>query len=330
MEPVYTPVIGFARLLFALQGLRFTVTGAEHIPREGGAVIVMNHLSYLDFAYAGLVARPNKRVIRFMCKDTIFTHPVAGPLMRGMKHIPVDRESGSASFREALKALKAGELVGVFPEATISRSFELKEFKSGALRMAQAARVPIVPIVLWGSQRVWTKGHPKRLGRTNTPIILSAGEPIRVERGQRPAEVETLLRQRMQEMLDAAQAMYPPLTGSDLVFQPARLGGTAPTLQEAGRMDAADVAARRAAKGLTAASEPAASDPAASAAKPSDPTAPAPTQPPGAPAGPAESAESAEPTESAGSPGAASTSGGLASEPEVDPAEITSPPPEPR
>ena len=165
----------FARLLFALQGLRFTVTGAEHIPREGGAVIVMNHLSYLDFAYAGLVARPNKRVIRFMCKDSIFTHPVAGPLMRGMKHIPVDRESGSASFREALKALKAGELVGVFPEATISRSFELKEFKSGAIRMAQAARVPIVPIVLWGSQRVWTKGHPKRLGRTNTPIILSAG-----------------------------------------------------------------------------------------------------------------------------------------------------------
>lgn len=325
MEPVYTPVIGFARLLFALQGLRFTVTGAEHIPREGGAVIVMNHLSYLDFAYAGLVARPNKRVIRFMCKDTIFEHPVAGPLMRGMKHIPVDRDSGSASFREALKALKSGELVGVFPEATISRSFELKEFKSGAIRMAAAARVPIVPVVLWGSQRVWTKGHPKRLGRTNTPIILSAGEPIRVERGQRPADVETLLRERMQEMLDAAQAMYPPLTGSDLVFQPARLGGTAPTLQEAGRMDAADVAARRAAKGLTAASDPAASGPAASDPIASDPAASAApaatTHAPGAPGGSAESARSA---------GATPASGGPTSEPEADPAEITSPPPEPR
>lgn len=250
MEPVYTPVIGFARTLFAAQGLKFTLAGAEHIPAHGGGVVVMNHLSYLDFAYAGLIARPRKRVIRFMCKDTIFDHPVAGPLMRGMKHIPVDRDSGSASFRLALKALKDGELVGVFPEATISRSFELKEFKTGAIRMAQAARVPILPVVLWGSQRVWTKGHPKRLGRTNTPITISAGEPLLAERGQSPAQVETVLRERMQAMLEAAQAAYPRLSGDDLIYQPARLGGRAPTLEEAGRMDAADVAARRAAKGL--------------------------------------------------------------------------------
>lgn len=250
MEPVYTPVIGFARTLFALEGLRFTVTGAEHIPREGGGVVVMNHLSYLDFAYAGLAARPSKRVIRFMCKDTIFGHPVAGPLMRGMKHIPVDRDNGGASFRAALTALKAGELVGIFPEATISRSFELKEFKSGAIRMAQAARVPILPVVLWGSQRVWTKGHPKHLGRTNTPITLSVGEPITVDRKDKPEAVEALLRMRMQALLDAAQAAYPPLSGGDLIYQPARLGGAAPTREEAARMEAADVAARRAAKGL--------------------------------------------------------------------------------
>lgn len=250
MEPVYTPVIALARALFAAQGLKFTLTGPEHIPAEGGGVVVMNHLSYLDFAYAGLVARPRKRVIRFMCKDTIFHHPVAGPLMRGMRHIPVDRDSGSTSFRLALKALKEGELVGVFPEATISRSFELKGFKTGAIRMAQAGRAPILPVVLWGSQRVWTKGHPKRLGRTNTPITISAGEPVRVDRGDDPARVEITLRERMQAMLDAAQAGYPRLAGNDLIYQPARLGGRAPTLEEAGRMDAADIAARRAAKGL--------------------------------------------------------------------------------
>ncbi|MDO5712153.1 MAG: lysophospholipid acyltransferase family protein [Micrococcales bacterium] len=251
MEPVYTPVIGFARALFAAEGLRFTVTGAEHIPREGGAVIVMNHLSYLDFAYAGLAAMPAKRFIRFMCKDTIFEHPVAGPLMRGMKHIPVDRESGGTSFRAALTALKAGELVGVFPEATISRSFELKEFKSGALRMAQAARVPIIPIVLWGSQRVWTKGHPKRLGRTRVPITLSVGAPLTPSRTDKPDAILAALRAQMQAQLDEAQAAYPPLTAADLTYQPARLGGRAPTLEEASRLDAADVAARRAAKGLS-------------------------------------------------------------------------------
>ncbi len=249
MEPVYTPVIGFARGLFAAEGLRFTVTGAEHIPRDGGAVIVMNHLSYLDFAYAGLAALPSRRHIRFMCKDTIFEHPIAGPLMRGMKHIPVDRESGSASLRAALTALKAGELVGVFPEATISRSFELKDFKSGAVRMAQAARVPIIPLVLWGSQRVWTKGRPKRLGRTRIPITLSVGAPITPARTDKADDVLSALRAQMQIQLDVAQAAYPPMIGKELVFQPARLGGLAPTLDQATRLDEADAAARRAAKG---------------------------------------------------------------------------------
>ena len=69
-----------------------------------------------------------------MAKDSIFAHRIAGPLMRGMHHIPVDREAGSASFRDGLSALREGEIVGIFPEATISRSFEPKEFKSGAER----------------------------------------------------------------------------------------------------------------------------------------------------------------------------------------------------
>ena len=93
--------------------------------------------------------------------------------MRGMHHIPVDRGAGASSFRAAVQALKAGEIVGVFPEATISRAFELKDFKSGAVRMAQAADVPLIPMAIWGSQRVWTKGHPKRLGAP-TPRSPSA------------------------------------------------------------------------------------------------------------------------------------------------------------
>lgn len=250
MEPVYSPVIAFARTLFAAEGLRFRITGAENIPTSGGGVVAINHIGYLDFAYAGLAARPSGRVIRFMCKDTIWQHPIAGPLMKGMKHIPVDREAGTASFREALKALKAGELVGVFPEATISRSFELKAFKSGAVRMAQASRTPIIPLVVWGSQRVWTKGHPKRLGRTNTPIALSVGKPIEADR-KTPAEVlEQRLRDDMQLLLSHAQSEYPPMRPDELHLLPARLGGTAPTLEEADLLDAADAVARRQAKGL--------------------------------------------------------------------------------
>jgi 1-acyl-sn-glycerol-3-phosphate acyltransferase len=251
MEPVYTPVIWFARALFAAQGLKFTITGAHNIPTSGGAVLVSNHLSYFDFAYAGLAAVPSGRLVRFMAKDAVFDHRVSGPLMRGMHHIPVDRAAGAASFRSAVGALKAGEIVGVFPEATISRSFELKGFKSGAVRMAQAAGVPLLPMVVWGSQRVWTKGHPKRLGRTNVPITLSVGEPIVAGRKDNADDINVQLRTAMTELLHAAQTAYPALSASELKYLPARLGGSAPTLEQATVMDEED-AVRRAARRATA------------------------------------------------------------------------------
>ena len=251
MEPVYTPVIWVARTLFAAQGLKFTITGAENIPTTGGAVLMSNHLGYFDFAYAGLAALPSKRLVRFMAKDAVFRHRVSGPLMRGMHHIPVDRVAGAASFRAAVSALKAGEIVGVFPEATISRSFELKGFKSGAVRMAQASGVPVLPMVIWGSQRVWTKGHPRRLGRTNVPVTLSVGEPIRVSRGGNADAVNEQIRARMTELLHAAQEAYPAVRSDELKYLPVRLGGLAPTLEQATALDEEDTL-RRAARGSTA------------------------------------------------------------------------------
>jgi len=246
MEPLYTPVIWIARALFAGQGLKFTIMGAENIPTSGGAVLVSNHLSYFDFAYAGLAACPSKRLVRFMAKDDVFRHKISGPLMRGMHHIPVDRTAGAASFREAVGALKAGEIVGVFPEATISRSFELKAFKSGAVRMAQAAGVPVLPMIIWGSQRVWTKGHPKRLGRTNVPITLSVGEPIVAGQQDSANDINRQLRARMTDLLHAAQASYPAVPTGELKYLPARLGGLAPTLEQATALDEEETAARAA------------------------------------------------------------------------------------
>jgi 1-acyl-sn-glycerol-3-phosphate acyltransferase len=245
MEPVYSPVIGFARGVFAMQGLKFTILGDENVPRTGGAVMVINHTGYMDFTYAGLAAQKSKRLVRFMAKESVFSHPVSGPLMRGMKHIPVDRTAGAASYAAAVAALRAGEIVGVFPEATISRSFELKEFKTGAARMAAEAGVPILPVIIWGSQRVWTKGLPRRLGRTNVPIMMIVGEPIPVASDADPEEVTAHYKSVMAHMLDVARAAYEPLTGADLKFLPASLGGTAPTLAEATRLDEAEAAERR-------------------------------------------------------------------------------------
>ncbi|AIF40818.1 glycerol acyltransferase [Dermacoccus nishinomiyaensis] len=245
MELVYPPVLAIARSLFAAQGLKFTLVGSENLPRTGGAVVMMNHLSYMDFTYAGFPAIKQRRVIRFMAKKEVFDHKISGPLMRGMKHIAVERGNGAQSYRDAVAALKRGELVGIFPEETISRSFELKSFKTGGVRMAQEAGVPIVPMILWGSQRVWTKGKPKRLGRTNTPITVAVGEPMTYDETLSPEQNTQRVKDAMQKLLDAARANYPTLSGADLEFLPASMGGTAPTLDEAEADDARIAAERR-------------------------------------------------------------------------------------
>jgi 1-acyl-sn-glycerol-3-phosphate acyltransferase len=242
VEPVYRSVIGIARTVFAFEGLKFEVEGEEHIPATGGAVIAVNHTGYMDFTYAGLPPRRVKRYIRFMAKKEVFDNKISGPIMRALKHIPVDRGAGAQSYKAAVDSLRKGELVGVYPEATISRSFEIKEFKSGAARMAIEAGVPIIPTVIWGAQRVWTKGYPKRLGRTNTPISIAVGEPI-APVGP-PNELTDKLRSVMQKMLLELQEGYHHEPGAYWV--PARLGGSAPTLEEADKLDAQDLAARAA------------------------------------------------------------------------------------
>jgi 1-acyl-sn-glycerol-3-phosphate acyltransferase len=216
--------------------LRIDVVGGEHIPATGGGVVVLNHTGYLDFALAALPFwRERGRLVRFMAKQEVFTHRVLGPLMRAMHHIPVDRSAGAAAFRLAVEALRAGELVGIFPEATISRSFCLKEFKSGATRMARAAGVPLIPVTLWGSQRVWTKDRkPTIRAARHIPISITIGAPLRPERG--PA-ADAALVEVMNGLLDATRARYPDGPGDDPWWVPAHLGGTAPTPERAAELD---------------------------------------------------------------------------------------------
>ncbi|MFI6522478.1 1-acyl-sn-glycerol-3-phosphate acyltransferase [Spirillospora sp. NPDC050679] len=237
-EIVYPPVIKAAKGLFKVLNLKFRLEGTENIPPVGGAVLVSNHVSYLDFIFAGLGAHPAGRLVRFMAKKEIFDNRIAGPLMRGMHHIPVDREAGAASYKAALNALKGGEVIGVFAEATISRSFTVKDIKSGAVRMAVAAGVPLVPMAIWGPQRMWTKGHPKRLLQRGVPITILVGEPMHPKRGDDYDKVTEELHARISELLEKAQREYPDLPKeNERWWQPAYLGGTAPTPEEAAELD---------------------------------------------------------------------------------------------
>ena len=249
VEPVYTPVVALARAVFRGLGIRFDISGEDHVPRSGGAVMAVNHIGYLDFTFAGLAAQKSRRLVRFMAKKEVFDHKVSGPLMRGMKHIAVDRVGGGAtSYHEAVKALRAGEIVGVFPEATISQSYELKEFKTGAARMAMEAGVPLLPCVIWGSQRIFTKGRKKDLTR-GTPVRIVVGEPFTPDPAADPLAATVELKARMQALLDEARSSYQgaPRTPDDTWWIPAAMGGTAPTLEEAAAM-AAEAQAKKAAE----------------------------------------------------------------------------------
>src|ERR1700739_28051 len=237
VEPVYGTVIQLARLIWRIQGLKITVSGVEHLPTSGGAVASSTHTGYLDFTFAGLPAYKQGlgRKVRFMAKQEVFDDKITGPIMRSLRNIPVDRQDGAASYEAAVRMLKDGELVGVYPEATISRSFEIKEFKSGATRMAVEAGVPNVAHIVWGAQRIWTKGHPKKLLRPKVPVTVLVGEPI--EPTLAIEDLKGLLHSRMQHLLERAQELYGPHPAGEF-WVPHRLGGGAPSLGQASRLGA--------------------------------------------------------------------------------------------
>ncbi len=224
---VYPPVVVAIKLFWKYLGLRFDFQGVDHIPRKGGAILSINHVGYLDFALTGTAALPTGRYVRFMAKKEVFDNKLAGPLMRGMHHICVDRNSGSASFVAALRALRAGEIVGIFPEGTISVSFEIKELKSGAVRLAMAAGVPVIPTIVWGSQRIWTKKVKRNLRREKIPIIVEFGEPLYFDKQSDVEASESLLRETMITMLHQVQQKYPD-SHQGQRWAPLRLGGSAP------------------------------------------------------------------------------------------------------
>ena len=116
-DPVYRLIVAVGSGYFRLLGLRRTVIGTEHVPTNGGAVLAISHFSYLDFALAEwAIWRHRKRYTRFMATGASFRHRLAGPLMRAMGHIPVERDSPTAALAHAVTVLQRHELVGVFPE----------------------------------------------------------------------------------------------------------------------------------------------------------------------------------------------------------------------
>jgi 1-acyl-sn-glycerol-3-phosphate acyltransferase len=248
-EPIYSTAVAIGRSLFGFWRLQRRETGLQTIPSSGGAVLAITHFGYLEFALVEWVIwLHNRRRVRFMAKKGAFDKPLVGTLLRGMRHISVDPSAGAEAYADAVVALKRGELLGVFPEAGVNAAFTVRELKTGAVRLAAEAGVPVIPVAVWGGHRLMTKN--RKIGfreRFGVPVSFSFGEPIVVTVDDDVRETTSALRESLQRLVDELQATY-PVDGTGKWWQPVHLGGTAPTPAAAALADAERDRRRAAAK----------------------------------------------------------------------------------
>jgi putative phosphoserine phosphatase / 1-acylglycerol-3-phosphate O-acyltransferase len=173
---------------------RFDITGVDHIPSKGPVLLAANHRSYFDVAALALVAVRVGRPVRFLGKKEIFDSPVVGTIARAIGGISVDRGRGSDQpLRAAEAALRAGEVVVVLPQGTIPRGAKFFEpalnGKTGTARLAAATGATVIPIGLWGTEKVWARSArtpdftlmrrpPKVTVRVGRPLALSGTDMV--------------------------------------------------------------------------------------------------------------------------------------------------------
>lgn len=165
---------------------RFSISGTENIPRESAAIICGNHRSYFDIAAVSLAVARTGRAVRFLGKKEVFDAPVIGPLATALGGIRVERGTGSDEpLRAAAQSLRAGDLVAIMPQGTIprGRAFFDPELKGrwGAARLAEQTRAPVIPVGIWGTEKVWPRNAklPNITNVTSPPqILIRVGAPV--------------------------------------------------------------------------------------------------------------------------------------------------------
>ena len=178
---------------------------------SGAVVVVANHHSFIDFMLVGLVGTRRGRFLRFLAKQVVFDLPVVGAAMRRMGHVPVDRAHGEVAARQALRALQAGEAVGIYPEATIGRAFTVRDrgfWRHGAAHLALATGAPLVPVAHWGAHRVVTVGGRISL-RRGTAVQVLVGAPLAPRPGEDAEQLTTRAHAQIEAMVESLVAAYP-------------------------------------------------------------------------------------------------------------------------
>jgi 1-acyl-sn-glycerol-3-phosphate acyltransferase len=198
--------------------------GAEHLPRHGGFIAAGNHVSHVDPLTFGHFLFDNGCPPRFLGKEEVFRVPVVGRIITGAGQIPVLRESEDAgrALSSAMAAVRAGECVAIYPEATLTRDQDLWPMvgKTGAARIALATGCPVIPIAQWGPQRIlppYSK-RPRLLPRTlvhvwaGPPVDLSGFRSV-ADPASDPASDPATLRAATEAIMSAITALLEQIRG---------------------------------------------------------------------------------------------------------------------
>ena len=185
---------------------RLRVEGSEHVPKQGGCVLASNHTMGPDYI---LLALAPGRQIYYMAKAEAFQiHPWITKIILQAGVFPIKRGEGdSNALVDAVGLAKTGHMVGMFPEGTRSRTGQLQRGRSGVIRIAMEAQVPVVPVVVINSEQIYTGW--RRLKRPE--IIIRFGKPLIFD-GDRQ-QLKVVQEHTHQLMLVMAELLPPALQG---------------------------------------------------------------------------------------------------------------------
>ncbi|CAN5655471.1 MAG: HAD-IB family hydrolase [Ilumatobacteraceae bacterium] len=224
---------------------RFDIEGIEKIPAAGSAILVGNHRSYFDTAAMSIAIARSGRTTRFLGKKEVFDAPIVGQLATAMGGIRVDRGTGSDEpLQAAADALAGGEVVAIMPQGTIPRgpAFFDPDLKGrwGAARLASMTKAPVIPIGLWGTEKVWPRSSrlPNVLNVTNPPTVtVRVGDPVELKYRSLDADTKRIMkalvallppeaRQRHTPTEEELLLTFPPGYKGDPTKESARRPGT--------------------------------------------------------------------------------------------------------
>lgn len=245
-DRTYRAAVRIGRAALRALDLSVVTHGVEHVPTSGPVLLAATHVSYPDFVFVQGAARASGRHIRFMTRHDVWQVPGLARPMNAMRHVPVDRQAPAGAYVAARGLLREGEAVGAFPEAGISYSYTVRSLMRGVASLARETGAPVVPVAVWGAQRVWSVGLPDGRGRKPRPSLqrgrrvdVSFGAPLTVGAGDDLTDWTCLLGSVLTEQLEVLQGLahHQPRPGEHAPWHPAHLGGHAPTRAQAADLD---------------------------------------------------------------------------------------------